>query len=424
MAISKQGTPFLFDEVTGDIVGIKDNDGSERYFGNGVQLDKLNRAFSAGALLNPESQAIMTTPPTISQAAPAAPYNVPIAIKDVPSCVRLLGGQFIDYIGQGLRPVTTTRSDGSLFAYSGSYEFITDAPIIVLSFLGPTVTARFSVDGQYVSKTSTNYTSGSEIPNVKIDFAGVRKSRRITVYSPTALRFIYTDAASRVTAPAAEDIIRAVVTGDSYTAAVGAQFFCADAGWSQVMCKYLGIKDARSCGVSGSGYVNPGTAPGSWKCIDHIGDITSVTPDIVIFAHGANDFAYTPAEVKANAMACFASVRWALRGVPIVVLGPWPLGTGPSAGAIETETAIAAAVTEFNDPLCKYSPVINEPSGSWIFGQGKVGTPTGTGNADFYLGGTDGTDGTHANDAGHLYLGIRAAQAVMKAVSQMNFGGK
>lgn len=32
MATAKQGTPFLFDDVTGDIVGLKDNDGSETIF--------------------------------------------------------------------------------------------------------------------------------------------------------------------------------------------------------------------------------------------------------------------------------------------------------------------------------------------------------------------------------------------------------
>lgn len=39
MATAKQGSPFLFDDVTGDIVGLKDNDGSEQFFDPTLRQD-------------------------------------------------------------------------------------------------------------------------------------------------------------------------------------------------------------------------------------------------------------------------------------------------------------------------------------------------------------------------------------------------
>jgi hypothetical protein len=44
-----------------------------------------------------------------------------------------------------------------------------------------------------------------------------------------------------------------------------------------------------------------------------------------------------------------------------------------------------------------------------VSGTGKTDAPTGTGTADLYV----GPDGTHPPGAGHLYLGLRAADAVM-----------
>jgi hypothetical protein len=76
-------------------------------------------------------------------------------------------------------------------------------------------------------------------------------------------------------------------------------------------------------------------------------------------------------------------------------------------------------VTAFNDPYCKFIPQTTDPSGSWINGTGRTGATNGTGNADIYIGGVSGTDTTHPNDLGHLYLAYRAANRIATAIASM-----
>lgn len=378
-------------------------------------LDKLNRAFSVAEVMNPETAGLSATVPVITNPVNASPLSAAITVVNRLSAVRMLGGAPQIYSGLALKPVTTTRSDLSQYAYSGAFEIVTDAPIVCFGFTSNSVQARFLINGRYISKAVTMAT-GSSTTYISLDFSGERKVRKITVLTNAALRFIYTDAASRVTAPATNDIVRCIFTGDSYTAATGASI--PDAAWSQVAARYLGIEDAWACGIGGTGYLNPGSGT-AWTCRSHIKDVIDSAPDLVVFAHGANDFTSPPAAITAEVLLCLTEVRNALPATPIVVMGCWPLNSGPSQAAIATEGAIAAAVYNFDDGFCKFAPVVSEPSGSWVFGTGSAGAPTGSGNGDFYLGGVSGTDKSHPNDAGHAYLGFKAAEAIKKAVSEM-----
>lgn len=378
-------------------------------------LDKLNRAFSVAEVVNPETANLVSYPPIITNPVNAMPLTSAVTVVNTPSAVRLLGGAPQIFSGLAIKPVTTTRKDLSQYAYSGAFDIVTDAPSVCFGFTSNSVQARFLVDGRYVSRAITNATGGSTT-YINLDFSSLRKVRRITVLTNAALRFIYTDPISRVTAPATNDIVRCIFTGDSYTASTGASM--PDTSWSQVASRYLGIEDARACGIGGTGYLNPGSGT-AWTCRSHINDVIDNAPDLVVFAHGANDFTSTPAAITAEVLLCLAEVRAALPATPIVVMGCWPLSSGPSPAAIATEGAILAAVNNFDDSFCKFAPVVSEPSGSWIFGMGSTAIPTGTGNGDVYLGGTSGTDKAHPNDAGHAYIGYKASEAIKKAVSAM-----
>lgn len=66
MAVAKLGTPFLFDETTGDIVGLKDNDGSEMLFKDlsaingtpGVKYNLIGGAIRRDTAVSPDWQFI------------------------------------------------------------------------------------------------------------------------------------------------------------------------------------------------------------------------------------------------------------------------------------------------------------------------------------------------------------------------------
>lgn len=320
--------------------------------------------------------------------------------------------------GTALVPTTTTRSDASAFAYSGVVEFVTDAPIVSVGFLTSQIDVLVEINGVFVSETPTTR-SGSGTQYVIISFgasAGAVKSVRI--FAQTPARFIYRAPLYRVWAPATDGVIRAVITGDSYTAGTGPSSL--NLTWSNVLGTLMGWRDTRSCGIGGTGYLAPGSGT-AWKCRDHISDVTSVTPDVVVFAHGANDAAYAAADITAEAVLNYQAVRAALPDTLILVLGPWALASGPSASIQTTEGAISAAVTQMNDPLIKFIKQTTDPAGSWIFGTGRTGATNGTGNADYYIGGVSGADTSHPNDAGSFYLAKRAAAGIRAAIAAVAY---
>jgi len=322
------------------------------------------------------------------------------------------------YVSNGTAYIasTTTRSDASTYAYSGVIEFYTNSPKVSIGYLTSALDCLVEIDGTFVSKTT--YTrSGSGTQYLILDFSALAvKNRLVRVFSINPPRFIYRTNLYSCWAVSTDNVIKCVVTGDSYTAATGAS--STSLSWVSILGNLLGFRDTRACGIGGTGYLAPATGT-AWKCRDHISDVTTPAPDVVIFAHGANDASYSSAAVTAEALLNYQAVRSALPNAIIIVLGPWALASGPSASILSTEAAISAAVTAFNDPYCKFIPQTTDPSGSWINGTGRTGATNGTGNADIYIGGVSGTDTTHPNDLGHLYLAYRAANRIATAIASM-----
>lgn len=206
--------------------------------------------------------------------------------------------------------------------------------------------------------------------------------------------------------------ITALVVGDSYTGGTGSSVY--GNSWEYVLGRELGW-DIWANGVGGSGYLAGVPFSDSTRTA-----LLSLKPfDAVVIAGGINDAGatYGP-NVQAAAAAYFATVRSLVPDALIVVLGAWPGSTGPSTGTnsvTDVEAKIKAAFTAFNDGNSIFIPVsgANQP---WIYGSGHVSAPTGAGNADKYIGGTDGNDVTHPNDAGHDLLGRRCAHALRAAL--------
>jgi hypothetical protein len=72
-------------------------------------------------------------------------------------------------------------------------------------------------------------------------------------------------------------------------------------------------------------------------------------------------------------------------------------------------------VTQLNDPITYFVPIVTDPNGSWITGTGNVSNPVGNGNADLYI----SSDGVHPTSAGIAYLAGRITTAVKSIIQQI-----
>lgn len=375
---------------------------------------RLRQICNLAKATNPWDNAVLSSPPTVTASASAdASTTVATTIINSLSSCALYGAKWTSN-GTAMVPTTTTRSDASTFAYSGVLEMETDAPTVSVGFLTSNIDCLVEVNGQFVSKTPTTR-SGSGTQYVVMAF-GSSAVRRIRIFSISPARFIYLPPLYKVWAPSNDDVIRCVITGDSYTAATGPS--SVNLSWANIFGTMMGWRDTRACGIGGTGYLAPGTGS-AWTCRSHISDVTSVSPDIAVFAHGVNDASYSPSSITAEALLCYQAVRAANANTVILAFGPWPAATGPSASILAVDGAISAAVSAMNDPLCKYIPTSVDPAGSWFTGTGRTGATNGTGNADLYIGGVSGTDTVHPNDAGSLYLARRAAVGARAALMSL-----
>lgn len=160
----------------------------------------------------------------------------------------------------------------------------------------------------------------------------------------------------RAVKPAAKKM---VIVGDSYTEPTvqDTNPRVSNMGWPQRLGMLLGV-NAISCGSGGTGYMAPG-AGGRVKFRDRSVDWLSQLSrgDILVFAGGINDTAYTAAQVGAEAAACFALCP---PGVELVVLSPfWPRGfQSYSANLLALRDAIKTAAIAANG---KFLDVLQMP---------------------------------------------------------------
>jgi hypothetical protein len=153
---------------------------------------------------------------------------------------------------------------------------------------------------------------------------------------------------------------RLVVVGDSFTEPTvqDTNPKTSNHGWVQRLGLLLGV-NAMSCGSGGTGYMNPGSG-GRVKFRDRSTDwLSLLSPgDVLMFAGGINDTAYTAAQVGTEAAACFALCP---AGVELVVLSPfWPRGFHSySANLLAVRDAIKTAALAAN---ATYLDVLQIPS--------------------------------------------------------------
>jgi lysophospholipase L1-like esterase len=392
--------------------------------------------------VNPYQRDVMSTPPTVAVGATSdgtltvnsiatGGVLTPFALNQVAWYGGVPNPVLTAY---ACMPVTTVLPStngniGSGFAdknqWASAFEFSTDSDKVQLTiFMSNAVKVMLQVDGQYVDKVGvTGLGAANADTFITMTFAS-RKPRRIRVLVPSLpskgpclIKTIRTTATCTVWKPSQSQVLRCGWFGDSYsegTNGAATVYPVPNAAWNVIACELLGIRDCRQLAVGQTGYLATATGTRS-KLRDLIPLVAYQGPyDVIVIAHGYNDSSNTPAAVQAEALACYQLLRKMYPNTPIVVLGCQAGNAGPNAAQIACEGAIAAAVTQFNDPFCKFAPVSTAVP-TWLNGTGKLGAPNSTGNSDVYV----DPDGAHPSLAGNEFLGFRAAGAVRGAITSM-----
>jgi lysophospholipase L1-like esterase len=251
---------------------------------------------------------------------------------------------------------------------------------------------------------------------VTLDFTDVggRALRRIVIEGQQGLGFdqVFVGATESLSQTDGTDLLRGLWLTDSYGSTVGGGL--ANDSFANVMGAALGIRDRRVSALGSTGWLS--SVGGTRYTIGQRIAVDAVpqAPDVGFICAGINDPSATG--IQAEVTARVREWRAALPSVPLFVFGAWPATTGPSATIMAVENAVSAGVTAAADPVTFFIPIATDPIGSWFSGTGREGATTGSGNTDVYF---PNSDPSHPNTAGHRYVGLRAADAVMSKLDQV-----
>lgn len=398
-------------------------------------IKRLKNAFNRALVSNPEINAVMASPPTLTAASSdTSGLTKFYTANQFASMLTITGGSFyysssnnrgavanqnvagdagnINFVAA---PQVPTVPAGTSAVGPWYLKFMTDAPVFQIRGAATAASnpIRFIVDGQYIDRVGNDLNTNNYL---KFDFTSVggRKPRLIEIEGQYAINWfsIQIDSLSRVWKPTPIDTIRAAITGDSHTEGISGIAGASWSGCSAISSRLLGIWDMYIASLGGTGYLKTGTS-GLRKTIRfQLDDWCGIGKyDLVMFAGGYNDLAFTTAAVSAEALACWRKARQLQPAALIIVFGIWGAAKGPDATTIAMENALAAQFAVWADPFSIFIPVSTafEP---WEFGTGFQGATNGTGNSDNYV----FTDGIHCNTAGQQHRAYRMATAVRSAV--------
>jgi lysophospholipase L1-like esterase len=275
---------------------------------------------------------------------------------------------------------------------------------------------RLRIDGRWVTDPPASIgglTNGS-IYKVLLDF-GSRAVRRIQIdlYVHSFLG-IYVGPGDTVWAPA--DVPgRMMVMGDSLSAGSAQNTALALGTWVDRAADLLGFADVWNSAIGGTGYIT------ATRFLDRIGDLSAANwgaADLVVIEGGYNDSGGNSQQaIQDAARAFFQAVKAVQPAAQVIVLGVHSPSGSPAASLVNANAGVRAAALaetlafvdqQSGEVLAATGATVRAATTSWVTGTGRVGTTTGVGNADVYI----GTDGVHLTDAGHRYKARRVADAI------------
>lgn len=340
--------------------------------------------------------------PGAASAASAIPGARVVAATD--AALRYIGRPVVIEQVDGVaivqnQSVTGTPSRGSVYYV----EVQTDAPLleVLVEGSGDTSAHRIMIDGNYASLTPVQYTRDGLVHRTRVDFRGVRRSRRIRIESDGMLFGGFAVAVGdAITTVAPGNPVRAMFLGaSSIEGLLGGDGFAFNA-FAPATARKLGWTDLYISGASGTGYRTAyGSSP---NLVDRFRtDVLPFAPEVIVISAGYND---TLPGVVENAPKLFDIIQAALPDTIVFVMGP---------------------IDPKQDQGPKRQPLLNAVSGRpnfyfidnlgdrWQTGTGNVAAPKGDGNADQYV----GADGVHLSIAGNRYIADRLSTAIRTAVT-------
>lgn len=313
----------------------------------------------------------------------------------------------------GLWPSVFDDASGSTVKGRGSsIAFMTDAPKFALRYTSGSPGFGVLIDGRSYSIGATAILSGTQWHIFDFTTVGGRKPRLVQVSGGKdsfTLMGVNTSNNDLVWTPPTQDDVRAVFISDSILAGSSYGPFLPGRMIPNIVGQLLGWSDPWNLSAGATGWIS--TAGGTkYTYGQRIAQGLALSPDLWVFMGSRNDIGQSSASITAAVLAGLQAVR-AGSQAPIIVFGV-PMGktAGDASGTATVETAIAAGVTQFADPIGKsfFVPVQNDTPLPWITGTWSDGVRANLANAAFYIGG----DNIHPVDGGTHYLAKRMAREV------------
>ena len=338
-------------------------------------LERLRRAAARASMANPRNSGVYPDPPVITDHGATMP-SITAATSYACNAVtrgvwHVVGGVYGSggRIGAGVQDTAGTEINST-----ARWEVMADSRYLTLR-VGPTpVPYRFVIDGRYVSRAGTTLqtTTGNTDQYLTLDF-GSRAVRRIAIEAMRTGKLAggFVEDGAALWPVDVSDVPHAVFLGDSYVFGSGPELV-AD-GAAMQMADRMGLA-LQASGSGGTGWNQ--TATGVLRFDQRIagGDLArAYHPPEVIFLHASVNDAYPGqafATVQARALAGLTAARAQFPGVPIVVFGCVAAPNRIAPQVTACEAAVAAAVSAFGDPLCRFVPIDADPGGKWITGLG------------------------------------------------------
>lgn len=318
--------------------------------------------------------------------------------------VNLIGGFPFRYgsaFTAGSASITSANPSIATNAYA--LEFLTDAAnisttttafIINLFANGGPGTYLMAIDDHYQTSSPVSYgTSSSAWISVTLPTPGVHKIR-LEFTGATTIGHLYAINGASFIPPKPSQNVRVAMYSDSYFASALAMpgnlgyLIPAILGWTPDILS-----------VGGTGYVNNGTVNYNWADTHRLDDFKNRVYDAVIIQGSVNDAGSGASTIQTNALTTFQGIRSRQPNATIFVFGCMTTTNLSAANATTVENAIHAAFAAWGDHNAYFIPITTDPNGGWIT----------SANTSTYI----GSDGTHPNAVGQLYLAQRYANAIL-----------
>ncbi len=353
--------------------------------------------------------ALMVTAPTVTADLTATTIagtvkdwtlTAPAAGSDDAGPILMYGSATWDNTAPNYTPsfYSTAPQDGGPVV---TYETITDAPILELTYAGlssPSVFRIFINGEQAQADDYSAIAPGGAQRRLAINFGSraLRHVRITTASDSLRVSKATTGITDSLYAPPGGDRRRAAFLMDSYGQSN-------EDGLQYVAGRLLGYANVMRNAVGGTGYITDNSgAPTVWTRFTdpvRLQAIIDTQASLVVIAGGINDASTTGLAAACDTV--YSTLQAGLPNAQFFVVSPWMPSdaTKTSKAAIRDviQTQAAAAGIPFIDTTY------------WITGTGNRATPTGDGNADTII----STDGTHPdNPDGQQYLGARLAAEI------------